>query len=69
MLFVSTLVARSDTGFLSREIPMLTRNQRQNGIQRHRLLVLIENLHRPFHHASRFLFGIALKFHRFAFAG
>ena len=48
---------------------MLTRNQRQNGIQRHRLLVLIKDLHRPLHHAGRFFFGIALTFHRFAFAG
>lgn len=27
------------------EIPFLTRDQRQNGVQRHRLLVLVENLH------------------------
>lgn len=69
MLFVSSLIERTDTGILRREIPMLTRNQRQNGIQRHRLLVLIKDLHRPLHHAGRFFFGIALTFHCFAFAG
>ena len=52
-----------------REIPLLARHQGQNGIQRHRLLVLVENLHRPFHHAGGFLIGAALTFDRFPLTG
>ena len=52
-----------------REISLLTRHQGQNGIQRHRLLVLVENLHRPFHHAGSFLLGATLTFNGFPLTG
>jgi hypothetical protein len=34
--------------------PLLARHQRQDGVERHGLLVLVEDLNRPFHHAGRF---------------
>lgn len=39
------------------EVPLLARHQRQNAVQRHRLLLLIQHLHIPHHHAVRAIFG------------
>lgn len=37
--------------------PLLARHQRQDAVQRHRLLFLIQHLNIPHHHAVRPIFG------------
>ncbi len=44
-------------------------HQRQDGVERHGLLVLVEDLHSPFHHAGGFFLGSALFLQRFTFTG
>ncbi len=36
------------------KVTLLARHQRQDGVERHGLLVLVEDLHSPFHHAGGF---------------